>query len=144
MAYLAYIGMAIQAASKYQQGKSAKKQAFVQAGQIRATGERDAELKRKQARLLSSRGLAVAAASGAGASDPTVVNQLADIEAQGEYNALGTLYESEDAARDLEYSGKLADAEGRAGAFGSLLQAGGSAYANTLTTGSSLRHKYGT
>lgn len=72
------------------------------AGNTRATSQRSAREERRQARLASSRGLAVAAASGGGASDPTVVNMMADLEGEGEYRALSAMYEGETQARQYE------------------------------------------
>lgn len=86
------------------------------AGQSRAAGQRDAAEQRRQARLVQSRAQAVA---GGGASDIGVINQMADIAAEGEYRALAALYEGEDRAAGLEgqaaarrYGGRMAQASG--------------------------------
>lgn len=72
------------------------------AGLERASAQRDAMEQQRQARLLESRALAVAAASGGGASDPTVVNTIANIAGEGEYRALTALYNGEEQALGLE------------------------------------------
>ena len=74
----------------------------VQAGQERAASQRDAARERRNQRLLESRAQAVAAASGGGASDPTVTKVISDIAGEGTYRALGALYTGEDKARGLE------------------------------------------
>lgn len=71
------------------------------AGQQIASAQRAALEQRRRAALIVSRGLAVAAASGAGASDPTVANLLADVEGEGAYRAGVALYEGEERARQL-------------------------------------------
>ncbi len=65
------------------------------AGETRATSQREAIEARRQARLASSRALAVSAASGAGAGDPDVINRIAELEGEGEYNALRAMYEGD-------------------------------------------------
>ena len=107
----------------------------IRAGLERASSHRQAIDERRQARLAASRGLAVAAASGGGADDPTVVNELAKIEGEGEFRALSALYSGEESARGTESE---ADAKRRAakstkkagliGAAGSVLSAGSSLY----------------
>ena len=86
--------------------------AEIQAQSVRASGQRQAFEEQRQAQLVESRALALAAASGAGASDPTAVKILSGIEAEGAYRAAVRMYESEEEARYLELSGKL-----RAGAL---------------------------
>jgi hypothetical protein len=97
-----------------QAGASEAKQLRYAAGAARASSQRAAVEERRQARLLQSRGLAVAAASGGGASDVTVVNTLADVAKEGEYRALSALYEGNERAVGYENAGKVAKAEGRA------------------------------
>jgi len=79
-----------------------------------AESQRAALIERKKARNLMSRARAVAAASGGGVSDPTVVNQLADIETQGELNALNAMYSGNTAARGYRRGAAIARNEGRA------------------------------
>lgn len=74
----------------------------IKAGQERASAQRDAIEQHRQATLVTSRALAVAAASGAGADDPTVVNIMSRIEGEGEYRALTSLFSGETDARALE------------------------------------------
>ena len=54
------------------------------AGQERAISQRKAVNVRRQAKLAESRALALAAASGGGASDPTVMNIISGIAGEGE------------------------------------------------------------
>lgn len=104
------------------------------AGQDRASGQRAAAEQLRQSRLLQSTGQARAAATG-GASDPTVVNILANLEGEGKYRALTALYDSEETARSKEMQGidKRKEAgnvktAGLLGAVGSLLSSGSSLY----------------
>ncbi len=88
-------------------------QARQQAGQDRATSQRAAIEQRRRAKLLESKALARAAASGAGAGDPTVENILGDIGAEGEFRALAELFVGEERALGLETQADLRNFEGR-------------------------------
>lgn len=88
-----------------QKKKAAEEEALEferRAGESRATSQREAIEERRQARLAKSRTTAVAAASGGSATDPDIVNRIADIEGEGEYNFLRALYEGQTASdRDI-------------------------------------------
>jgi hypothetical protein len=87
-----------------------------------AEGQRAALIERRKAKNLMSRARAVAAASGAGVSDPTVVNQMTDIETQGEVNALNAMYAGRTAERGYRRGAAIArneaDASQTAGYLG--------------------------
>lgn len=89
-----------------------------QAGQSIATGQRQAIEQKRQAQLLQSRALAVAAASGAGASDPTVVHLIAQIGGEGAYRAAVAMYDSEEKARQLRLNAAASRYEGDAALLG--------------------------
>ena len=132
------------------EGKAAKAAAEFQATQLRqgagqaiAASQRASEEERRKARLFASRALAVAAASGGGASDPTVVDIIADLKGEGAYRAMLALYGGEERARTMElaadakvYEGELAQRAGRDKQFayslagmGSLAKGAGSLFA---------------
>ena len=71
------------------------------AGQVIASSQREAEEQRRQARLVQSRALALAGASGGGVTDPSVVNLIGDIAGEGAYRAGVALYQGQDKARQL-------------------------------------------
>lgn len=151
------VGAILGAAGQYQQGRIARKQGEAMqqakafeaeqldenAGQAVAASQRQAMEQRRRASLVASRALALSAASGAGASDPTIENIISDIDGEGEYRAAVALYEGEERARRMRlgadaalFEGDMAAATGRAqgraatvGALGSLAMAGGSMYA---------------
>lgn len=77
------------------------------AGEERAVSQRAAAEERRQARLVQSRLQARAAASGAGADDPTVMDLDAQLEGEGEYRALTAIYGGESRARNLETGAEL-------------------------------------
>lgn len=86
---------------------------------------------RRKARYLRSRALAVAGASGGGVSDSQVTNILADIETEGEMNALNSLWAGDQEARALRMrahaqrvTGQAMRAAGGASAARGLFQAG--------------------
>lgn len=102
------------------------------AGNERATSQRSAAEERRLARLMESRARAVAAKSGAGVSDPTVVNLMGDLSAEGEYRALTRMYEGETAAQSLELEGRERKRAAR-----------GQSIATVLSGASTFASKYG-
>jgi hypothetical protein len=116
-----------QQAAKY----FAAKQMEQGAKQQQAIAQRGAYEEARKAELLQSRALAIAGASGAGASDPNVTKLLSDIAAEGQLNAATQLYNGDEAARALRLGAKIARWEGdqakkglnvEAGAVGAQLQ----------------------
>lgn len=81
------------------------KQLEQNAGQARATAQRAAIGKRKEATLARSRARAVAGAQGAG-FEGSVQDILAGLTGEGEYNAQSALYEGEEQARGMEDQAK--------------------------------------
>lgn len=78
-----------------------------QAMEQRAAAQRSALDQRKKTALVQSRLQADAAASGGGATDPTILKLGSDIAGQGEYNALSEIYSGESRATGLENQGAL-------------------------------------
>lgn len=76
------------------------------AGQAVAVAQREAEEERSKADLVQSRALALAAAGGGGASDTSVMNLMADIEAAGEYRAEAAIYRGAESARRMRLAGE--------------------------------------
>lgn len=142
-------GRAQTAAGKAQQQESNIEGAQLdqQAGQERAAAQRQAIEERRKARFAISRNQAVSAASGAGATDPTVLQLEGDITGEGEYNALTALYEGDDRARYLKsqgaatrFQGRSTAAAGKTSSTGTYFKAGSSLLS---TAGSTLMAKYG-
>lgn len=107
----------------------------INANQAKAASQRDAEEETRQAALVQSRILAVAAASGAGASDPTVVRLIGKQAGEGAYRAALAIYRGDEQARQnmnaanaREYEAKAAVAAGKTRAFASLVGTGASLY----------------
>jgi hypothetical protein len=119
-----YIGLATTAVSAYsqaEQGKAAQANAQLQAiqderaaNQTQVEAQRQSQTERKRAQMVRSRALAVAGASGAGVSDPTVSNILTDIDAEGELNALNSLWSGDYTARALKMGANASRNEGAA------------------------------
>lgn len=76
-----------------------KRLAAAQAKEEFALSQRSAMEEERQARLLASRALAVAAAGGGSVGDPTVANLIADISGEGAYRAGLELYKGRTKAR---------------------------------------------
>ena len=72
-----------------------------QAVQQEAAAQRAAAEQRRQSSIQQSRAIAVAAASGAGATDPSVVTHVSRMAGMGRYNSNLALYQGEEAARQL-------------------------------------------
>lgn len=118
-------GIAQKNAADYQaeQQEQAGKEAF-------AASQRDADQKRREATLVQSRQQALAAASGGGASDPTIVRLMTQTAGQGELNAQTELYKGDQQKRGLFDAANASRMSGNASLFGSFLDGAG-----TLTKG---------
>ncbi len=102
-----------------QQAANYKAQAMqIQAGQERAASQRQAINQRRTEQLAISRGTALAAASGGGATDPSIITTQGQIVREGELNALTDLYHGEQTGRDLESGADLTRFEGASAAIG--------------------------
>lgn len=78
------------------------KQLEEQSNEARAASQRTAEDERHKEQIAGSTLQARAAASGAGATDDTVIKLDSDMASKGEYNALGELYNGENRARGIQ------------------------------------------
>lgn len=139
---LAVAGSAMQAGGTILGADARSDELRSQAGQLdqmavqdRASSQRTAGEQKRQARLLQSTALARAAASGGGASDPTVMNILANLSGEAEFRALTALYEGEESARSKEMQAqakrkeaKNAKRAGYVAAAGQILQSGATMY----------------
>lgn len=132
-------GTIIGANSEAKALRSQANQLEAQAGLTRATSQREAMNDRRNAELVGSRGLALAAASGGGADDPTVVNMLADIAGEGEYRALTALYNGDQEALGMEAQAKANRKGAKATKTAALFKAGGT----ILSAGESMYDRYG-
>lgn len=140
------IGVGMSAGAQAGAGRSAKRAANIQAqqldigaGQEIAASQHRAEEEQRQARLLASRAQAVAGASGAGASDPTVLDTISGIAARGQYGAMVAMYEGEERARSLRNKGDAAIAEGKSQENAGYIRA----TSTLLQSGDSFYSKYG-
>lgn len=79
-----------------------------QADNAKVEAQQMAKAERKKARLVHSRALAVAGASGAGVSDPQITDILSNVDAEGEINALNSLFTGDNQAQGLRYQGQVA------------------------------------
>lgn len=84
-----------------------------QAGVALAASQQAANEERRMSAVLQSRALAVAGASGAGVSDPTMLRIVGSIAEEGELAAQTRMYEGTEAARSLRIQAEVARYEGR-------------------------------
>ena len=82
------------------------------AGQQEAAAQRTAAEDIRQGELMISRAMAVAGASGAGVTDPTVLNIIGNISKEGKLASLTSLYEGESAAAGMRRQAAAAEFEG--------------------------------
>lgn len=99
------------------------KQEDMAAQESRASSQRDALERGRQTKLVLSKLQAGAAASGAGATDPTVTTLAGQIGGRGEYEALTDLFKGENRARGLMDSATGDRMSATAGLQGGELQA---------------------
>jgi hypothetical protein len=119
-------GALFSALTSLQAGNQARKAANFQAEQLRqqagqqqASAQRQAADVARQGDMIASSALAHAAASGGGASDPTVINLIARNAGESAYRQAVALYGGDEAARTMqlqadarEYEGKQAQVNG--------------------------------
>lgn len=153
-------GSLLQAYGQHQQGSDAaasglqqQQLARFQSGQMRAnadeaiaSSQRSALDVQRNQEYVASRALAVAAASGGGASDPTVINLIARTAGESAYRKSVALYQGADKARALDaqasatdYGGALAADRGRENQSSANI----GAYSTLMKSGASLFQKYG-
>lgn len=124
-------GQGIAAASHLQFGVQAQQAAEFQAQQLRqnataatAAGTRQAWSIQQQVGYVQSRALAVAGASGGGASDPGVVATMAKTAAIGAYQSASALYSAQDRARNLDMEANAKEYQGKTQELNSDMVAG--------------------
>lgn len=83
------------------------------AGESIAAGQREKMEIERLTRLTDSRALALAAASGGGATSPTAINIMGNIAKRGAYEAAIATYNAETRARDLRIEAATRRLEGR-------------------------------
>lgn len=141
------VGTGISAIGQIQAGRQQEAAAEFQAKQMdqqakdkMAVATRDAEQEAKKKDALLSRQTAVAASSGAGVQNQSVLQLLEDTEAQGAYNVASTIYGGQQEAAGLRNQAAATRAEGKAAKTGAYLGAAG-----TLASGfgSAYKQKYG-
>lgn len=117
--YIKAIGTVLSVIGAFRSGSAADAAAKAEsaqlkqnAGQERAASQREALEQRRQAKLLSSRAQAIAGKQG-GALDPSVVENIADIDAEGEYRKMVALYGGESRAQGIEYGAKVKRYQGQ-------------------------------
>lgn len=115
-------------------------------GQAVAIAQRQAQADRFKVDLVLSRQLAVAAASGGGASDPTIINLMAKTAGVGAYQTAIDLYQGEEQERQLRLQAAAKRYEGDIGVIAGKAKADAyrtSGDAALLSGASSLFSKYG-
>ncbi len=110
-----------------------------QATTTQAQSQIQAREDRKQSRLAESRAQAIAAASGANANSTSFVNNISDMESQGELNALTSLWSGNQQANVMKSMANAKRMEA-----GSAKKAGGiGALSSVLSAGKSLYSMFG-
>ncbi len=113
--------LAVSALSSLNEGAQKRKVKMAEADALGDAANREmaattAEMAEEQ-RLkeqMESRAIAVAAASGAGVDDPTMVNLIGDLNAEGEYRIMSRLWVGSTEAEGMRYQAEVARKEGEA------------------------------
>lgn len=133
-------GQIVGAISHIQYGQQAAQAASFQAAQLRinagqaqAQGQHQAEDVQRQTQLVTSRALAVAGASGGGASDPGVITVMSSLAKEGAYRQQVALYGGDERARVMNEQADATSFQGRATRLNSDMVAGAQALASTTT-----------
>lgn len=116
-----------------------------QAGLAIAASQRTSMEARRQAKLVESRALAVAAASGTDASSTGVMNVIANIAGEGAYRSAVALYEGRERAKQLEIEGVMAEYSGDTAMFAAKSRAAANemqAASTIMSTAGSMYTKY--
>jgi len=120
-----------------------------EAQQLRMSGRRvmaaatsQAQIEEHKGKLLASRATAVAAASGGGASDPTVVKIISDIKGEATLRANEALYAGESQKQLLQTQANAKKLEGKQARQASIITATGE-FAKAGVDAGSLYDKYG-
>ena len=130
-------GEAQQQAAKYQ-----AKQEQAAAGQAAAIAEREAAVKQQKGDVLQSRLRAVAAASGAGATDPTVLDLSSQLDANTEYDVASSLYEGQSRSLAFQNQARMTRYEGQQAATAGVVRGTSSILGTAGQLGSSLAMRY--
>lgn len=132
---LGVVGTAVSAMGQIAAGNAARsdaefraKQAEINSKQEVAASQREAAEKRRESRLLESRQMATAAASGAGTDNPTILGILEDTAVRGDLNSRNTLYGGEERARGFRNQATGMRASGRAAQRGAMFSAAGTLF----------------
>ena len=115
------IATAASSIGQFKQGHEARKsklresQAYRDAAHrtMAATTRDIAEEDRKKDRM-HSRAVAIAAASGGGVDDPSIVQALGELNAEGEYRVMSALWSGQNEAAGLQFRAEAARREGEA------------------------------
>lgn len=128
------VGSGIDIGSKLAAGMNAQSAGEAQARSLKqqaaeelATGVRDGREKRKEMEKVISRQRAVAAASGAGVSNPTILDLIGDTAQRGEFLAQDEVAKGKARAAGLKDKAKLATWSGGNAMTGSIFDAVGTA-----------------
>lgn len=129
------IGAGIQAQGALERGKAEKEAADTEALQLEdrgredfAASQREAFAKRREGVLLNSRAQALAAASGGGADDATVVKLMSGVASEAEYNAQTVMFGGTQRKRGLFEAASNRRKGGNASLLGSQYEAAGAIF----------------
>lgn len=144
------VGGFVQAEGIKQQGKAEKAAAYDEALQLEAKGkedfaasQRDMLAKRKEGELVNSRIQALAAASGGGADDPTIVKLMTGVAEESEYNAQSAIYGGASRRKGLFGAAKNRRMGGDASLLGSKYAAAGAILGGISSAAGKMIGSYG-
>lgn len=118
-------GSIVQGFGAWQQSRARANALQAQARQVRGEASLDAQMRAEDAERAGARAAVLGAASGGG-FDGSFAGALEEIERVGRFNVRSAIFAGESEAKNLQYEGKVAKAEGNLALVSSLFSAGSS------------------
>ena len=111
---ISMVSMAAQAEASEQAGKDKQSLLQREAKKRMAVASHEMAQQYRLAERVLDRATAVAASQGGGMNDPTMINIMAELDSETEYQAMQALYRGREDADTLIYNGQIARNEGDA------------------------------
>lgn len=132
--YIAAAGTVVSAVGAKESADNTAAQQMAAGQAAKATAQRVAYNQNRNTQYTQSRLKAYAAASGGASTDPSVVTDMSQIGAQGEYQSLTALYDGNTAANSDSYAANASTNEGNARGISTVLSGGSSLARDSLAS----------
>jgi len=120
--FLTGTGAMVDGLSKSRAKKAEAKSLRRNANARQAAGTRQSHEERRKGDIVASQAAAISAASG-GAMDAGMIERMARIKSDTDYNVLASIYTAETDASNMRYAAKISETEGKAAKMGGMMRA---------------------